>query len=315
MIVIKTIPYYNFPSYQAIYEFESSFPSNTEFVSEIKNRVLIKILRDSLINYPKFYSKLNFLKKNDDLFTIIMNFNTISKIIPYYMTYENLHLYVYDLWSYDFDKFKNILNNIKIKNIFFSSLHTKCHFENTFNGYTKFHWLPEAVKSEEYSFESYDKKEIDIISFGRRYEEYHKKISPYVFDYKYIYKKGENQLFESHKDLAKSLAKSKISICFPYDVTHPQKAEGISKVTMRYFQSMVSKCLIVGKTPEDLKKLFDYNPVIEFDENNPGEQIIDILNNYKNYIPLIEKNYQEVITKHQYVNRVSEINKIISGIR
>src|SRR5690606_35892243 len=88
----------------------------------------------------------------------------------------------------------------------------------------------------------------------------------------YVYPENENLIFELESNLIDSLARAKISLCFPKSVTHPEIANSISKVTMRYFQSMASKSLILGKAPADMKELFDYNPVIEIDEAAPVKQ-------------------------------------------
>ena len=88
------------------------------------------------------------------------------------------------------------------------------------------------------------------------------------------------------------LANSKISIFVPSDITHPNVTGSISTITNRFLQSMASRCLIVGKVPHDMLYLFDYNPIIEIDEENPVAQIEAILANFDTYIPLIEKNYE-----------------------
>ncbi len=74
---------------------------------------------------------------------------------------------------------------------------------------------------------------------------------------------------------------------------------------------MASKCLIVGYVPDDMKYLFDYNPIIQIDMKNPKQQINDILKNFYKYIPLIEKNYIEVRERHQWKNRVAIIQSIL----
>jgi ATP-dependent exoDNAse (exonuclease V) alpha subunit len=57
--------------------------------------------------------------------------------------------------------------------------------------------------------------------------------------------------------------------------------------------------------------LFDYNPIIEIDEENPVVQIESILANFDRYIPLIEKNYKVVKDFHNWDNRVTQIENFI----
>jgi hypothetical protein len=75
-------------------------------------------------------------------------------------------------------------------------------------------------------------------------------------------------------------------------------------MTLRYLQSMVSKCLIVGKLPYDMQYLFDYNPVVEIDEQNPAGQLLEILHNFDQYQELIERNYQRVLSHHRWAHRI-----------
>ena len=84
-------------------------------------------------------------------------------------------------------------------------------------------------------------------------------------------KAGHPVLFSSRhpdelKDLVAGLANSRVSICFPQSITNPERCGKVETVTLRYFESMASKCLIVGKCPLELRDLFGYNPVIEVDD-------------------------------------------------
>ena len=74
---------------------------------------------------------------------------------------------------------------------------------------------------------------------------------------------------------------------------------------------MLSKCLIVGNAPAEMIELFGYNPVIEADMNEPAKQIENILNNYDQYIPLIEKNFLHA-GKQTWENRWMKILNEIS---
>ncbi len=87
---------------------------------------------------------------------------------------------------------------------------------------------------------------------------------------------------------------TKISICFPKSSTDPESSGGVETVTFRYFESIASKCLIVGHCPQELKDLFGYNPVIEIKESGEGEQLLRLLSNIGRYQDLVEKNYQRM---------------------
>ena len=78
-------------------------------------------------------------------------------------------------------------------------------------------------------------------------------------------------------------------------------------MTWRYVQSMASKCLILGRMPEEMRQLFDYRPIIEIDLAHACEQLEEILGNFHKYDELIERNYVYVKEHHQWPNRITQI--------
>ncbi|MGB2429647.1 MAG: hypothetical protein ACPIGG_09190, partial [Akkermansiaceae bacterium] len=60
-------------------------------------------------------------------------------------------------------------------------------------------------------------------------------------------------------------------------------------------------------------ELFGYNPVIEIDMGDPVGQLRSILDHFDDHVALIEKNYQEAISKHTWKNRWEQIAKIIEA--
>jgi len=63
--------------------------------------------------------------------------------------------------------------------------------------------------------------------------------------------------------------------------------------------------------PEEMKELFNYTPIIEIDLNDPAGQLIDLLNNFDSFIPLIEKNHEEVKSFHTWGIRTEKMLEII----
>lgn len=76
---------------------------------------------------------------------------------------------------------------------------------------------------------------------------------------------------------------------------------------------MASKCLILGKLPYDMIPLFNYNPIIEIEEDNSVAQIQSILCNFDSYIPLIEKNYEEVNKFHTWDARLNQLEQFVAN--
>jgi hypothetical protein len=117
--------------------------------------------------------------------------------------------------------------------------------------------------------------------------------------------------FENHQELKNGLARTKIAVCVPKTMTHPETYD-LPTVTTRYFECMASKCLILGHAPRDLVTLYGYNPVVEVDESDPFGQIRSLLDRFADYVPLIERNYDETREKHQWKNRMMEIENIMT---
>jgi hypothetical protein len=76
---------------------------------------------------------------------------------------------------------------------------------------------------------------------------------------------------------------------------------------------MASGCLILGRMPNEMRALFDYEPMIEIDLEQPAAQLAQILSEYERYLPLIERNLEEVRRRHQWTNRLETIERILSG--
>ncbi len=226
-------------------------------------------------------------------------------------------IYMFDPWP-DANKLnENAIRSYKINIAFMSAKQPIDYFNSLEIKGFKAYWIPEGVDSNKYIYYNYDDKNIDIIQYGRQWDWLHNKIEPLIEEEKIKYEfptkdNNHNLKLKSRALFVETLAKSKIAICVPRQITHPHHVGNLATLTTRYFECMSSKCLIWGTAPQELIELFGYNPVIEIDLNKPEEQLLDLINNYKSYIPLIEKNYQNVIQNHQWKNRIDDMLKILS---
>jgi glycosyltransferase involved in cell wall biosynthesis len=236
-----------------------------------------------------------------------------EKFFPYFHFNADLKaLWMYDAWEPLFDDIEKTIRAYKINLVFTASKQSADYF-NTLNiPNFQSHWIPEGIDVAQYQFIPYQERTTDVLQLGRKWNAYHEKIKGIENNLVYKYEKKAGQIiFPSREEFLFGLANSKISICVPSNITHPNITGSISTITNRFLQSMASKCLIVGKVPHDMLHLFDYNPIVEIDEENPIAQIESILSNFDVYIPLIEKNYEVVKNFHNWDNRVSQIEKYI----
>lgn len=306
-------------SEETVKEFEESlqsFPGITSIYHErnLYNKVINKVLL-YLYVYKKLYlrrliPRFYFLNSR---FCVLMG-EEYEKCMRYFFFSKTNGIYFFDCWP---ERHRNIENFIKafgIRTAFFSSERVTQVFSNKFSG-IRCEWLPEAINLRGYQFNKYDEKDIDVLQFGRRYDPYHDKIRPFLEVKKrsYLYEKVKGEIvFKDQRAFIEGLARSKISVCFPLSLTQPERAGGISTMTMRYLQSMASKCLIIGSMPDEMHKIFDYIPIVEVDFLDPEAQLLSILENYNSYIPLIEKNYETVKNQHTWEHRCKNMMQILA---
>jgi hypothetical protein len=120
----------------------------------------------------------------------------------------------------------------------------------------------------------------------------------------YVYETEKGKIiFPGREEFVRGLARARVSICVPSSITHPERAGDIETMTIRYLQSIASKCLVLGHAPAEMVELFGYNPVVEIDMSDPVGQVLDILGRYEDYLPLIERNFDRVSREHTWENR------------
>jgi hypothetical protein len=263
-----------------------------------------------------FLDSFKFRLKNAPIINFAAMISGDFKLMLPYSFFTSMNfIYMYDAWPRFHKWIFPLLDFFNIRFVFFSSKQVYLDHQTKYPGSRcKSIWLPEGINTAEYRAESYVNKDIDVLEFGRIYQEYHDLIKGALITEgkKHVYPKpGVALLFPDRPSFIDGLAQSKIVICVPSNITHPQRAEYISTMTLRYLQAMASKVLIVGKMPNDMQELFTYLPILEIDMDHAAEQILDILRNYEAYIPLIERNYVEVWENHQWQNRWGVIRRIM----
>jgi hypothetical protein len=248
------------------------------------------------------------------LFTIFMGIDKCKYLPHADRTYHARMIYLFDAWPKEYQRIIRFVTKYGIDHVFVSASQSAEDLNALINK-KMFHYVPEGVDPSVYRFARYDAKDIDVLSLGRKYDRYHERILPTLqrLDRTYLYEvvKG-NIIFPNREGLIDGLARTKISICVPGSITHPERSGHVETMTMRYLQSMASKCLILGHAPAEMIKLFGYNPVIEIDWDHAEEQIAEILQDFHIQIPLIERNYKEVLSNHTWTQRFHQIKKILT---
>ena len=157
--------------------------------------------------------------------------------------------------------------------------------------------------------ELYDKgkelidRKIDLLEYGRRNNKVFKVELPPKINHLYS-KKGE-RLFSTNVKLFQALADTRITVNFPRCDTQPSIAGNIETLTQRYWESMLSRIVIIGRAPKELIDLIGYNPVIEVD---------NILHHIEDYQELVDKNRDTALKMGSWKLRMQQIQEWLKSV-
>lgn len=199
-------------------------------------------------------------------------------------------------WNLIVSSFKR--NNIKLA--FFTQKQVAEYVNSQLPEVQCYH-LPEGIASKKYIKESADliNRKIDLLELGRVFAEFHNSLE--LTGYNHLYQKGNDLLFPTFDELIDALRDSKLTVCFPRNMTHPFQAGFVETLTQRYWECMLTKTLIVGHAPQELIDLIGYNPVVEIDlSKDVNKQIITLLNRIETYQSLVDKNFDVALQRSDW---------------
>ncbi len=236
-----------------------------------------------------------------------------SLAAPWFVLPSRRSIYLFDAWPSQHLAIRSYVETWGIEYAFVSSSQAAERLASISDRCT-FIWVPEGIEPSSYQQRSLADKDIDVFQLGRRFDTHHAVIAPALekSGRSYMYEREKGRLvFPTRDAFTDGLARSRVSICVPSSVTHPARAGDIETMTIRYLQSMMSKCVVLGRAPDEMIELFGYNPVVEIDMNDPAGQIIEILNEYERYAPLLEKNFETVCRDHTWAKRWERMSGVL----
>ena len=222
-------------------------------------------------------------------------------------------IYLFDAWPTSYERITRYVAGWHIQDMFVSSSQAARALGSRLQE-CRVSWVPEGIDPTVYEHRAYEAKDIDVLQFGRKHDAYHERVGPSLeaSQRSYLYERTKGQIvFPSRPAFVDGLARSKVSVCFPCNLTHPERSGDTETMTQRYLQSMASKCLVVGHAPQEMTALFGYNPVVEADMTDPAGQLIALLDTIEGYRPLIERNYRTVIEEHTWSVRWRAISSTL----
>jgi hypothetical protein len=235
-----------------------------------------------------------------------------AKCMPHFLLPATRAVYLFDVWPDVQERILRFIDSFAVDYVFVSASQSADFIRA--RSAASVHWMPEGFDPAPYRQRLLAERDIDVLQLGRKHEAYHHEIVQALADAgkTYLYERQKGHIvFPTRAGFIDGLARSRISVCVPSSITHPERSGHIETMTLRYLQSMVSKCLVVGHAPAEMVRLFGYNPVVEIDHADPAGQLLEILGSLEQYAHLIERNYQEVLARHTWHHRWGEIADVL----
>lgn len=229
---------------------------------------------------------------------------------------HNIIPFIWDTWPKYWDRMISSFRRHNIRLAFFTQRSVAEYIGSVLPD-TNCVYIPEGLNPEGYSpGKPLIDRNIDILELGRLYNPIHTKLKQFSnkknINHRFANDVTQKRLFDTFEDLTAGLSNSKIVINYPRSITHPELAGNIETLTQRYWECMFSRCLMVGKAPQELIDLIGYNPVIECNVADIEVKIAAILKNIDDYQNLVDRNYKAAVDKGTWRSRVNLMEKYLS---
>jgi hypothetical protein len=179
--------------------------------------------------------------------------------------------------------------------------------------------VPEAINTSRYESGSpLSARSIDVLELGRRNARWHEivRMAAERHGVKHLYERVPGDLiFPDEAALVTGLAESKISVCFPSNVTHPERSGSVSTVTSRYLESLASRCLVLGEVPNELSDLLGFDPSVRADMEQPWQQVQMILESIELYQGQVDAAHERVRLVGGWDFRVRQVLDLVQGLQ
>lgn len=223
------------------------------------------------------------------------------------LTHEIIPFF-WDCWPCFYDKVESWLKKHKVKTAIFTSSQEMTEIKRRLPSLNVIH-CPEGVDTSIYKEGKELKyRDIDILEFGRP-----NNIISSNIPLLNTVRTAEISPRLSDQELREMMENAKITICFPRNITHPEETGNVETLTQRYWEAMLSRMVIIGHCPQELKDLIGYNPVIEYDYSTEAtSQIENILCHIEDYQTLVDKNRYAALKHGDWKMRMKKIYNEIS---
>jgi hypothetical protein len=182
---------------------------------------------------------------------------------------------------------------------------------------TRVEHLPEATRLDRYSPGApLGDRKIDVLELGRRSPAWHDAVVGEAerSGVRHLYEPVPGQLvFAGEAEMLAGLADSKVSVCFPSSVTHPQRSGSVTTMTHRYLESIASRCVVLGHAPEELTSLLGYDPVVPADPTDPWGQLHSVLDSISTYQERVDEARTRLLAVGGWATRANQLAALVRG--
>lgn len=280
------------------------------------------LLRVVLLTFYSFIHKKCqcLIHRNNQLIVAANGVNIRDNLFPYYCGYEIVPM-LWDCWPSTWKQMYSDFELFDIKKVLVTSRQVADMINEETN--VRATWIPEGINQPLYHKGSrLEMRTIEVMEMGRRKKSFHKVLlslkSQGIINRIITSNLNKNGTLDdkhvaySNSMLRSLMADSKLMICFPQCDTNPQRAGNIETLTQRYWEGMLSRCLLIGRAPKELIDLIGYNPVIEVGKGNTENQLKNILTNISKYQSIVDKNFE---TAQKYADWSHRINMIVKALK
>lgn len=251
-------------------------------------RLFLKIL--ALMHFPR-------VDKGDAYVVCARGGHLLKSSIPFLFFGEVIPM-LWDCWPSTWDKLERDLRLMKCRLCFVTASDAAKEMAKRLPE-VRFVHVPEGVALSDYTVgKALSERAIDVYELGAKHEYFHKKLMDgngmerwnWVFGINKR-KKGLTSVFEDWNTFTSKVAEAKVLVSFPMCMRNPVANGQVATLTIRYWEGMLSRCVIVGHCPQELIDIVGYNPVIEADFVDPCRQMDHILTHIADYQEMVDRNY------------------------
>lgn len=217
-------------------------------------------------------------------------------LFPYAFAYRIVP-WIYDCWPSQWDRWEALLARLRVPMAFFSSQSATREFTRRMPG-LRCEWVPEAVDPHRYDPTCrLAARRIDVLELGRLSLTLHRRLGPALAErgLRHEFQEpGAAMLYAGQEALRAALAQTRLLVCLPKSITHPEAAGGLETVTHRYFEGIASGCVLVGHCPAELRELWGFDPVVPIDREQPELSVLKALDHVDRLQELVDRNLQRM---------------------